>query len=190
MLAQTTDSGGNNGPMPSEMQNMFASADDPVDWHAPSHHIRCYAHKLNLTVGHGLKALGQKVSTQKSTIPHGFSLPVLVREVNGGNDQIEMDKSDSVEEDMYGLPDKPDGVEDDEGNEESNSSTCIGEKEDLVARALKKVNNISLELLNRGLFADHSFSRSTFEPFRLIPSVGRLPVALPGETISSHVRLV
>lgn len=61
MLAQTTDSGGNNGPMATELQSMFAKDKDPVTWDGSTHHVRCYAHKLNLVVGHGLKALGQKM---------------------------------------------------------------------------------------------------------------------------------
>lgn len=65
MLAQTTDSGGNNGPMAHELQQMFLNTDDPVSWYPSTHHVRCFAHKLNLVVGHGLKALGQQVGHLK-----------------------------------------------------------------------------------------------------------------------------
>lgn len=61
MLAQTTDSGGNNKTMAAKLQSMFSAAEDPDEWDSSSHHVQCYAHKLNLTIGHGLKELGQKV---------------------------------------------------------------------------------------------------------------------------------
>lgn len=139
MLAQTTDSGGNNGPMASELEFMFSSADDPVVWEGSTHHIRCYAHKLNLVVGHGLKVLGQTVGPTKPCTPHGIPLPIPSLEVNG-NEHVDQDDSDSDDEDDHGLPDEPDGVDDDEFLEHDGSGLDIDEA-DVVAMALKKVNS-------------------------------------------------
>jgi hypothetical protein len=137
MLCQTTNSGGNNNPMALELESMFAKAEKPVTWDSKSHHIRCYAHKLNLTVGHGLKLLGQKVSTTKSTIPHGVPLPIPTLQVNNSEDGIEIDEDESDDEDDEGLPEKPSGVDDDEDHDQSNDQ--VGEKEDIIAIALVKV---------------------------------------------------
>jgi hypothetical protein len=140
MLAQTTDSGGNNGPMADELQAMFASAENPVHWDSSAHHIQCYAHKLNLTVGHGLKVLGQKVSTVKPTIPQGIPLPIPVLEVNDGEDGIEIDDGESDEENGDGLPEKPDGVDDDDASPDKDSAEVVCDVSDLVAVALVKVS--------------------------------------------------
>lgn len=141
MLAQTTDSGGNNGPMAAELQSMFANAEQPATWAARSHHVKCYAHKLNLVVGHGLKALGQKVNYYKPTIPHGphgIPLPVPALAVNDGEDEVEIDKSDSEEEEEDGLPDTPYGVDEDDGDS-GDGPDAASITDDNVAEALKKV---------------------------------------------------
>lgn len=142
MLCQTTDSGGNNNPMALKLESMFAQAENPVTWDSKAHHIRCYAHKLNLTVGHGLKVLGQNVSTIKSTIPHGVALPIPTFQVNNGEDGLEMDEDDSDEEDDDGLPEKPDGVDDDVDQDHPGDNVC--EKDDVVAAALVKVSSLTL----------------------------------------------
>lgn len=140
MLSQSTDSGGNNVTMAAELETMFSAADDPADWDATTHHIRCYAHKLNLVVGHGLKALGQKVGTLKPSNPHGISLPMPSLEVNGEEYQDE-DDPDSDEEDSAGLPAEADGVDDDdcEEEDEDKSDSSSGET-NVVAIALAKVS--------------------------------------------------
>lgn len=138
MLAQTTDSGSNNGPMAEELESMFAMAEEPESWDSSAHHVRCYAHKLNLTVGHGLRILGQKVQTKKPSIPKGVPLPIPVLEVNDGNDGIEIDSSKSDEEDSIGLPDQPDGVDDDDGSLDIDEEVC--QQDDIVAIALEKVS--------------------------------------------------
>jgi hypothetical protein len=122
--------------MATEMQSMFAAADDPVLWESSTHHVRCYAHKLNLVVGHGLKKLGQKVSTAKPTIPQGVALPIPTLEVNNGDDEIDFDEVDSDEENDENLPDKPDGVDD----EDTNQAEEAADKDDVVALALTKVS--------------------------------------------------
>lgn len=145
MLAQTTDSGGNNGPMAAELQSMFWKAGKLVYRHVSGHHIKCYAHKLNLTVGHGLKALGQKVGPSKPTTPNNVPLPIPALEVNDGDDKVEVDDPDS-EEDDADLPEKPDGVDDDKDCVvDGTNNTEGGEKsqdkpEDVVALALAKVS--------------------------------------------------
>lgn len=139
MLAQTTDSGGNNGPMAKELEGMFAGANNPVHWDSSANHIRCYAHKLNLTVGHGLSLLGQKVSKAKPSTPHGIPLPIPTLEVNGGQDDIEIDETESDEENGDGLPATPDGVDDEEGSIDYNTEVFV-DKGDLVGLALVKVS--------------------------------------------------
>jgi hypothetical protein len=123
--------------MAQELQDMFLNADEPVAWDSKAHHVRCYAHKLNLTVGHGLRVLGQKVSTAKPAVPQGVPLPIPTLEVNAGEDGIQMDESESDEEDGEGLPEKPDGVDD----EEIVSEETVGNGDDLVAQALMKVSD-------------------------------------------------
>lgn len=140
MLAQTTDSGGNNGTMASELQSMFDQADEPVSWDASTHHVRCYAHKLNLVVGHGLKALGQKVSRVKPSTPHGVSLPIPGVEVNDGKDDVEYGSESDEDEDD--LPDDPDGVDDEEEEEHEVGGVGYDDTDDIVALALKKVRLI------------------------------------------------
>lgn len=140
MLCQTTDSGSNNGPMATEMQSMFSNAEDPTFWQASAHHVRCYAHKLNLTVGHGLKAIGKKVSVAKPCVPLNHPLPIPTFEVNDGDDNVEIDNDESDDEDDTGLPDKPDGVDEVETNEELVISGVACEEDDIVANALSKVS--------------------------------------------------
>jgi hypothetical protein len=57
--------------------------------------------------------------------------------VNAGEDGIQMDESESDEEDGEGLPEKPDGVDD----EEIVSEETVGNGDDLVAQALMKVSD-------------------------------------------------
>lgn len=148
MLAQTTDSGSNNAPMAAEMSSMFASAEDATFWQASSNHVKCYAHKLNLTVGHGLKALGQKVTIAKPCIPRNQPLPIPVLEVNDGEDEITIDDGESDDENDEGLPDKPDGVDEDDTNEGLENSVKTCDNDDLVAISLAKVSKfLSLFLL-------------------------------------------
>jgi hypothetical protein len=118
---------------------MFASAEDPITWDSKSHHVRCYAHKLNLTVGHGLKALGQKVGNTKPSTPHGVPLPIPGLEVNDGEDLVEFHASDTESEDEQGLPDKADGV-DDEDDHGDGVQEETPNKDDVVAIALAKVS--------------------------------------------------
>lgn len=120
MLAQTTNSGGNNGRMAEELKSMFASAEDPGKWDASSHHVQCYAHKLKLVVGHGLYSLGQKVSTAKPTTKHGFQLPIPALKVNNSEDELDINDSPSDNKDEDNLPEKPEGVdnEDTAGDQE------------------------------------------------------------------------
>lgn len=157
MLAQTTDSGSNNGPMASELQSMFLDAEDPVAWDASTNHVRCYAHKLNLTVGHGLKLLGQKVSIAKACVPHNQPLPIPVLEVNDGEDEVEIDNDESDDENDAGLPEKPDGVDEDDTNETLETSGVACKKDDLVAVALAKIDAVS------GQIASSAARRSDFK---------------------------
>lgn len=147
LLGQTTDSGGNNGPMAQELQDMFAAADNSVLWHSSANHVRCYAHKLNLTVGHGLRVLGQTVKTLKPTIPRGIPLPVPLLEVNDGDDTIEMDESESDEDDGDGLPDQPDGIDDEDFIMDDISEDAVINKDDIVALALVKVSEALFPLI-------------------------------------------
>lgn len=129
--------------MTAKIESMFSAAANPVTWNGSANHVRCYAHKLKLVVGHGLKSLGQKVSTAKPTIPHGVPIPVPTFEVNDGNDAVVLDDSVSDYKDKANLPDKPEGVDDEDTNEEQGGQSEIGqekEKEDMVALALSKVS--------------------------------------------------
>lgn len=137
--------------MASELSTMFNDAEDPVFWDGSTHHIRCYAHKLNLVVGHGLKALGQKVGNSKPNTPHGIPLPIPSLEVNG--EQYESDNDDeSDDEDMGGLPSLPDGVDGDE-QEDEDEVIPMSEESDMVAKALAKVR-MFLYILLYSLFID------------------------------------
>lgn len=187
MLAQTTDSGGNNGPMAIELEQMFSTAKDPTAWDSASHHIRCYAHKLNLTVGHGLKALGQKVGQSKPSTPHGVPLPIPGLELNDGEDPLECDL-ESDEASKSGLPDEADGVddEDEEDNLTQEAGVVVCDEDDVVAVALKKVSSfpsstvfifqLSTSILFIAcLYSDKSLS--IILAYRSIQSLARLLVA-------------
>lgn len=142
MVAQTTDSGGNNRPMATELEAMFASSEDVANWDSSTHHVRCYAPKLNLVVGHGLKAIGQNVGNAKPSTPYGFALPIPGLEVNDGEDAIEYNESDSESEDENGLPDYPDGVDNEDEHEYRRRDVIGCDKDDVVAVALAKVSTI------------------------------------------------
>ena len=162
MLAQTTDSGSNNNPMASEMRVLFKNAEDPVVWSASSHHVRCYAHKLNLTVGHGLKVIGQKVSVAKPCIPHGHALPIPALQANDGDDEVVVDNSESDEETDNDLPDQPDGVDEDETNQELEVTGEVCEKDDVVALALVKV---STQMIYLSLFFDSNINITNYAAY-------------------------
>lgn len=125
--------------MAAELQRMFSKAEDPVHWSSQTHHVQCYAHKLNLVVGHGLKALGHKVGNAKPSTPHGVPLPIPGLEINDGEDNIEFHASDTESEDEEGLPQKADGFDDEDATQdEETESPC--DKDDFVAAALQKVS--------------------------------------------------
>lgn len=95
MLALATKSGGKNRSMAPKIQSMFAKDEDLLSWDASAHHIQCYTHKINLVVGHGFKASGQKVGQTKPSTLHGDLLPIPWVEGNDGKDNVEYgDKSE------------------------------------------------------------------------------------------------
>lgn len=101
-----------------------------------THHVWCYAHRLNLTVGHGLKDFGQKVGHVKPFTPNGLPQPIPCLDVNDGEDPIEYG-SELDEEIELGLPDEPNGLNDDEDYEQQETDEAGDEQEaDLVVVAL------------------------------------------------------
>lgn len=90
--------------------------------------------KLNLTVGHALKAFGQKVGHSKPWTPHGSPLPIPGLEVNNGEDPIEYGL-ELGKENKFGLPDKPDGVDNQDAYKDS-GKPC--DMDDVVTAALEK----------------------------------------------------
>lgn len=140
MFPQTTDRGANNGPTAEQLQAIFANAEKPVHLDSSAHRIQCFAHKHNLTVGYGLCVLGQKVCKVKPTIPLRSPLQIPVFEANDGEDSIDIDDAQSDGKDGNGLPDKPGGVDDEDGSMEQYPGDVVCDEDDLVSLALVKVS--------------------------------------------------
>ena len=83
----------------------------------------------------------------KPTIPRGIPLPVPLLEVNDGDDTIEMDESESDEDDGDGLPDQPDGIDDEDVIMDDISEDAVKNKDDIVALSLVKVSEALFPLI-------------------------------------------
>lgn len=59
-----------------------------------------------------------------ATTPQGIPLPVPDLEVNDGDRVIAIDAAESDEEDGTGLPDKPDGVDDEDVDNNVADAVC------------------------------------------------------------------
>lgn len=115
-----------------------------------------------------------------ATTPQGIPLPVPDLEVNDGDRVIAIDAAESDEEDGTGLPDKPDGVDDEDVD--NNVADAVCDKKDLVALALVKVSD---------LFWVFYFSQLIFDSnYRLILSVERSPAMQLDKEISGIAPLV
>lgn len=101
MLAQTTNSGSNNPTMAAEMEKMFGEAEQSVEWNSGSNQIKCYAHKLAVTVKDGLKALGLTTGHTKPTTKPGPAPKVLHQKLDTPSIVVEApsDDEDEPEED-------------------------------------------------------------------------------------------
>lgn len=78
MVAQVTDSGAENHILASELERMFMDDVDPIYWDSSRNQIRCYCHKLALTVKMGFEVLGFGVGRTKPSIPNGRKLHLLI----------------------------------------------------------------------------------------------------------------
>jgi hypothetical protein len=126
MVAQTTDSGSSNNLTAKELEDMFLSADDPVYWDSSRHQIRCYAHKLALTVKAGLASIKVKSGTCKPTAPTGRKLALLLPDLPKNHKPpptIILNDGDAELED---------GDEDIEDSEDTQLEKCVGDDESEV----------------------------------------------------------
>lgn len=167
MIAQTTDSGGNNGTMAAELALIFAAADDPVYWPYKTMQIKCYAHKLALGVKHSLQPLGLHAAHTKPNTQPFFNIPTPSIVLNDGDEDadIESDHGSDTDSDpesdsaapVSGDPEEPDSEDDDDPDELPEvlpppipAATLSGSsrpKPDLVVQATIKVSSTLLSLL-------------------------------------------
>ena len=112
------------------------NSDESIYWDSSANHVRCYCHKLALVVKHGLKTMNISASHIKPTTQPGTNIPVPTLVLNNGEDDVEVQSSESSDEDDAGLvPTSNDlDCEDDDGNNGEPSDTT-----ELVRRALLKV---------------------------------------------------
>lgn len=78
MVAQTTDSGSSNSVLAQELRRMFMDANTPHYWNSSRNQIRCYCHKLALTVKAGMNTIGFGVGQTKPSAPTGKRLRLLL----------------------------------------------------------------------------------------------------------------
>lgn len=78
LVAQATDSGAENHILAYELEKMFMNDTDSVYWNSRRNQIRCYCHKLALTVKLGLEMLGFGVGRSKPSLPNNRKLHLLI----------------------------------------------------------------------------------------------------------------
>lgn len=100
MVAQTTDSGSSNPILAKELETMFMECKDPIFWDSSRNQIRCYCHKLALTVKAGLEVIGLgDHGRTKPTIPSGKRLRLLLPDDHLPAPKIVMPDGTVVDED-------------------------------------------------------------------------------------------
>lgn len=100
MIAQTTDSGSSNPMLAKELETMFMECDNPIFWNSSLNQIRCYCHKLALTVKSGLEVIGLGDNGRtKPTIPSGKRLRLLLPNDHLPTPKIVMSDGTVVDED-------------------------------------------------------------------------------------------
>lgn len=83
--------------MAAEMERMFGEAEDSVEWDSGSNQIKCYAHKLAVTVKDGLKVLNLTTGHTKPTTEPGVVPDVLLRPATVPSIVIEAPSDDECE---------------------------------------------------------------------------------------------
>lgn len=113
MVCQTTDSGSSNPLLAKELEKMFMAADDPVLWRASKNQIRCYCHKLALTVKDALALINVSSGPTKPTKPTGRSLHLILPKDALPTPEVILDNVTASK-----ATDKSDWVDVEEGEEE------------------------------------------------------------------------
>ncbi|KAH9823375.1 hypothetical protein DFH28DRAFT_946995 [Melampsora americana] len=135
---------------------MFMDAEDPHYWNSKRNKIRCYCHKLTLTVKAGLDTIGFEVGQTKPTAPTGKRLRLLLPDDSLLPPKIVLEDGTTLEDDKDVLEDKastddisghPTHVTNDnyEGKDDDNGPNYKDRRPDadLVPQALTKVQRIN-----------------------------------------------
>lgn len=162
MVAQTTDSGGTNNLTAKELQDMFLKADDAVYWDSSRHQIRCYTHKLALTVKAGLATLKVQSGASKPTAPRGRRLCLLLPDLPKNNKPpmiVLNDGEDVVEDGNEDLEDPPSG---------DNQDPCVGDSESDV-----NDDDLADEIEATEIDSGDSFSKAIHKCSKLNKTISR-----------------
>lgn len=164
MVAQTTDSGSDNHILANELERMFMEDDDPIFWNSRRNQIRCYCHKLALTVKHGFEMIGVGVGRTKPSIPKGRKLYLIIPDNSPPPPKIIVEKSlnqptatadpdfdeqdkevDDIDSDCKTPPNvvnpHPSYIDSDDSDDESEANEALLDTDpELLNRALNKVS--------------------------------------------------
>lgn len=168
MVAQATDSGSSNPLCAKELEQMFLDCDDPIFWDSKRNQIRCYCHKLALTVKAGFESIGfAEKGRSKPSIPAGKRLRLLLpndalpapKIVMADGTVFDEDGTQATEEDSdsenadEGLFPGPDVEASDDSEDEELALDYKTQRPDadLLPRALTKVSFVLVILVNISL---------------------------------------